>query len=128
MDAPYPSRVWDLFQTAPGAGEFGSGPGIGRGRGGKRRDGGEVEIWLALRGQEVGEARFQAWGCPWTIALAAEVVAGLPGRLAADLAGFRADAEAARLGLPAERLSAKLWIEDAVRNAVRALEEVRDAG
>jgi NifU-like protein involved in Fe-S cluster formation len=125
MRAAYPAPVWDWFTRLPGQGDFPAGPGVVCGRGGRRRTGGEIEVWLALQDGQVAAARFRAWGCPYTLAVAAAGVAGLEGQPLAALRTYEAAGLVEALELPPERWGIRLWFEDAVRAAARAAEETR---
>jgi NifU-like protein involved in Fe-S cluster formation len=120
MPPALPEPAWTLFRDLPGLGELAPGPGVIHGRAGSRRAGGEVRFSLALSAGTVREARFQAWGCPWTLALAAAACAELPGLTRAELEGWSAAGLAERLALPPERRGVGLLIEDALRRAGQA--------
>ncbi len=113
MSEAYGPLVRRLFADPPGAGRL-EGPDVRHGRAGDRvRDGAEVAFSLRVRDGVVAEARFQAFGCPHTIAAAALVAAGLPGEA---LAAVDCDphALARRLDVPAEKLGRLLIVEDAL--------------
>ena len=62
-------------------------------------------------------ARFQAWGCPHTLAVAAWLTQQLPGRKAGQaLPGTPAD-WARALEVPTEKLGRLLVVEDALRKS-----------
>ena len=74
-----------------------------------------LRIWLAARivDGRVAEARFRAYGCPNTIAVAAWTTEQITGQAAHEL-GIDPLAAAAELALPAEKLNCALCAEDAL--------------
>lgn len=126
MPPAYPEPVLALFRDLPRSGRIAPGAGVGVGQAGSRLGGAEVRVYLAMQGAQVGQARFQAWGCPWTLALAAASVADLEGRSLAELREYQALGPAARLGLPGDRLGLRVVVEDAVRAAARAITADQD--
>lgn len=87
------------------------------GRAGSRRTGSEVVFYLRIADGQITEARFEAFGCPHTIAAADYVAENITGQA---LAGLRIDphAIATTLGLPPEKLGQVLIVEDALRTAL----------
>jgi uncharacterized protein (DUF3820 family) len=67
----------------------------------------------------VSDVRFQAFGCPHTLATAAWVAAELPGRHGTDLVPGSPLEWAARFDVPAAKLGRLLRIEDALRAATK---------
>jgi len=111
----YSELTWRYFQGAPGAGVLG--PDAGRGAAGSRAEGTWVQFDV-LTGP-AGEARcieavrFQAFGCPHTIAVAAYVA-----EMAVGAAAHRTLPETvrnlqARFEVPLEKLGRLLIVEDA---------------
>jgi len=77
-----------------------------------------VRFQLLIAADTVKEARFQAFACPHTTAVAAALCAALPGRTRATLiAGEPADWAAAQ-GVPVEKLGRLLIVEDALRQCL----------
>lgn len=74
-----------------------------------------LRIWLAARivDGRIAEARFKAYGCPHTIAMAAWTAEQLAGKAVGELEMDPLDA-AAQLALPAEKLNCALCAEDAL--------------
>lgn len=74
-----------------------------------------MRIWLAARieGDKVAEACFRAYGCPYTIAVAAYAAEKMEGCTAERLA-FEPLEVGARLALPDEKLACALCAEDAL--------------
>jgi NifU-like protein involved in Fe-S cluster formation len=116
-ESAYPAAVWRRFRepghaAAPAAGAR-------RGRGGERKQGGELELWLSVDGGTVRQAGFRAFGCPYLIASADAACEALAGKPVAALLEFDAGALIQELQVPPERFPVKIWLEDAVRAAAR---------
>lgn len=109
--SPGAAAVPEGWQQAP-AGQLVSGEAGGPGE----------ETWvrfqLLTEGDTVKDARFQAFACPHTTAVAAALCAALPGRNRATLVpGAPADWAAAQ-GVPVEKLGRLLIVEDALRQCL----------
>ena len=124
---PLSPRVRSLFQDLRQAGEVSAVAGgvVRKGEAGRARHGTRVRFSLRLDGCSVVEARYRAYGCPYTLAacewlarrLQGMQLPALSGQGLAEAVGAPADwAEA--LGVPAARLGRLLVIEDALRAAV----------
>jgi cysteine desulfurase len=119
--------TWHYFHAPPRLPRFpeGSAPaGVRQGRAGRRVDGIDVffELELSLPAEKpatiVKSARFTAYGCPHTLAVAAWLCEVLEGaRLDAGLPGTPAD-WAAKFEVPPEKLGRLLTVEDALRAAL----------
>ncbi|HTP40530.1 MAG TPA: hypothetical protein VMI92_13270 [Steroidobacteraceae bacterium] len=119
---PLPARVRELFGSPTHGGALPEGEGVRRGRAGRRSEGTEVEFALRWQGDALVEARYLAYGCPYTLA-ACEWLAdwlertgpgrGLPGR---------PEDWIRELGAPIERLGRLFVVEDALRLALEAVE------
>jgi cysteine desulfurase len=121
------AEAYRLFRELPGAGRF---PDAGtRGAGCPGRADGETvlhgeaggptqEVWVRfhvkLDGDTVKDARFEARGCPHTLAAAAWIASRLPGRRRADGAPGGPHEWARELGVPVEKLGRLLVLEDAL--------------
>lgn len=97
-----------------------AGPGVLRGRAGDPAKGRALALDLTLSpdGSQVLSARFRAYGCPATVAVAdlvCELAAGQAPQALAQLPLARIEAE---LGLPPERRGCILLAEDALRAAL----------
>jgi hypothetical protein len=117
LPAVLPEPVRRLFRELPfaGAPEPGSGPWV-QGWAGSRREGAEIVFHLQFgAGGIVSDVRFQAYGCPHTLATAAWVAGQLRGRASTQLVPSSPLEWAAALGVPATRLGRLLRIEDALR-------------
>ena len=112
------------FEAANGAGTL-QGADVVRGEAGSRAGGTWVQFDLRLApaphgAPEIIEARFLAFGCPHTIAVADWLVGQVPGtRLVAALPET-VNAVQQRFGVPVEKRGRLLVIEDAWRAAARA--------
>ncbi len=115
--AAYPAAVWQRFR-APG---HAAAPpaGVAIGRGGERKLGGDLELWVEVADGKVRRAGFRAFGCPYLIASADATCEAIAGKPAAGLVEFDAGALIQGLQVPPERFPIKIWIEDAVRAAAK---------
>ncbi len=93
---------------------------LASGRAGKRRTGSDVVIYLQISGNEISDARFEAYGCPCTIAAADYMVGLMIGRPVSAASVETAQQIADELGLPAEKLGQVLIVEDAINAALGA--------
>ena len=84
------------------------------GRAGKRRTGSDVVFYLQIIANEIRDARFEAYGCPHTIAVAEYMAGQLIGRPADRAMQETPQQVADQLGLPAEQLGQALIVEDAI--------------
>jgi NifU-like protein involved in Fe-S cluster formation len=79
-----------------------------------------VRFQLQLTDDVVRAARFQAFGCPHTVAAASVVADWLEGRRVAEARGVAVRELCAELEVPIEKLGKLLRIEDAVAACWRA--------
>lgn len=108
----------ETFGTLAHAGRFAEGAAVVSGEAGREATGTRVRFHLRLAGPVVAEARFEAYGCPHTLAVASWLAGELAGRRREDLLpGTPAD-WAARFEVPAAKLGRLLVIEDALRDCV----------
>jgi cysteine desulfurase len=113
-------RAWGLFLGLPGAGVLDDAAGrVVRGEAG----GPDAECWirfhLLVGGDTVKDARFQALGCPHTLATAAWLTTELRGRHREDAVPGTPAMWAQALGVPVEKLGRLLTVEDALRSCIR---------
>ncbi len=111
--------VRELFSRLSGAGVLADGAGtVLRGEAGQ--EAGEAWVRLHLRVSEdtVIEARFQALGCPHTLATASWLAMQLAGRKRSAAQPGSPQAWAQTLGVPVEKLGRLLLIEDALHAAL----------
>jgi len=112
----------EAFLALPGAGAFPPGtPGVVTGEAGGTGHDAWIRLHLQLRDGWVAAARFQALGCPHTLAVAAAVTARTVGRPADDPVPGRPADWAAEFGVPVEKLGRLLLVEDALTACVSRL-------
>jgi len=103
-----------LFYELPGAGALSDAPGVVRGEAG----GPDADTWvrfhLRIEDGTVRDARFQALGCPHTLAVVAWLTRQLPGRALSELAVGEPAEWAQALDVPVEKLGRLLVVEDAL--------------
>jgi cysteine desulfurase len=108
----------ELFATLPGAGALEDVPGIIRGEAGGADEETWVRFYLRIDGGTVRDARFQAYGCPHTLAVGAWLTQQFPGRALSDLALGGPSQWARALEVPIEKLGSLLVVEDALHACV----------
>lgn len=119
LDPELPPRVRALFAQPRHAGR----PYAGRfqhGAGGTIKSGNLLEIWLAIRDQEIAEARFEAFGCPSTVACGEWLCTWLPGRTVGAAERLTGLELAEALELEPVKRSVALVAEDALKAALAA--------
>ena len=87
-----------------------------RGEAGERALGTHIVFHLRAEAGRVAELRFQAFGCPHTIAACSLAAERLSGQPVEALREFSPRCIAAALDLPVEKLGRLLMVEDALRN------------
>ncbi len=120
----YSTLTRRYFEQAPCAGTL-EGPGVASGAAGNRTLGTWVRFDLRLapavdRPAVIAEARFLAFGCPHTIAVAAWVAEQAAGRPLSGELLQPVDALRRSFDVPVEKLGRLLVIEDAWRAAAAA--------
>ena len=95
-------------------------PGAAVGEAGTREQGTWVRFMLNTSGELIAGASHQAYGCPQTLAVCEWLTAQLPGRSWRDPALGGPLDWVRTLGVPADRLTRLLVVEDALRAALRA--------
>ena len=123
----YGSEVEKRFLSPSRAGAFDEGtPGVVSGEAADRT----LNVWIRFQAQvldgAIRAARFNVYGCPYTVAAADWVAEWLEGRPCAALEelGIRERREA--LGVPMEKLGKLLLIEDAAAECWRELESFEE--
>lgn len=122
----YSELTLRYFESAPGAGVL-EGPGTGRGAAGSRAQGTWVQFDVRAAAGIVRAARFLAFGCPHTIAVAAWVAEQAVQQGQAVGPGARAvlpepvSALSERFSVPIEKRGRLLIIEDAWAAALSAV-------
>lgn len=91
---------------------------LASGRAGKRRNGSDVVIYLHIVDKKISDSRFEAYGCPNTIAAADFMTGQMTGRPVDDALKETPQQVADELGLPAEKLGQVLIVEDAINAAL----------
>jgi cysteine desulfurase len=104
----------DYFERLPGAGRLPEGT---QGEAGSPAQEAWVRFHLAIDGGTVKAARFQAWGCPHTLAVAAWLTQQLPGRRTSQALPGTPAGWARTLAVPTEKLGRLLIVEDALRKS-----------
>ena len=123
----YSALTRRYFESAPGAGVL-SGPGVSRGAAGSVETGTWVQFDLQVHKQMLQAARFLAFGCPHTIAVAAWLVEQAPGQALRAGLPESVHALSARFAVPIPKLGRLLIVEDAWIAAARgALHSVNEA-
>ena len=105
------------FETAANAGEL-AGPGVFRGAAGDRAEGTWVQFDLRINAGVVSAAKFLAFACPHTIAVAAWLTEQAVGRQLAPKLPESVQALRERFAVPVEKMGRLLTIEDAWLAAV----------
>ncbi|MCZ6762974.1 MAG: iron-sulfur cluster assembly scaffold protein [Gammaproteobacteria bacterium] len=90
------------------------------GRAGKHRTGSDVVFYLQIIANQIHDARFEAYGCPHTIAAADYMAERMIGRPVDQAMQETPQQLADELGLPAEKLGQALIVEDAINAAMEA--------
>ena len=111
----YPEPVWRLFNATPRAGAL-DGPGVLAGEAATPASRGRLRLQVKMERSRIGDARFQAYGCPTTIAVGAYVAGQVVGKEVAELARIDAKSIREALEIPEDRLHCALLGEDLVRS------------
>lgn len=114
----YGAAVTAWFGHLRGAGRLPPGPGVVTGEAGAPRLGRWVRWDLAVRAGRIERARFSAWGCPATLAVAAWTAQWLEGRDLVAAAALTGAQMAEALELAGARRGVALTVEDALRAAL----------
>lgn len=121
----YSSEVRRRFGAAPAAGRVrADAPGRVAGEGEDR----SLNVWVRLELEivegVVADARFQAYGCPHTIAAASWTAEWARGRRIEALAELDVPGLVEHLGVPTEKVGKVLRVEDALRECRRRFDEM----
>ncbi|MGQ0502113.1 MAG: iron-sulfur cluster assembly scaffold protein [Panacagrimonas sp.] len=112
---PYPAEAWRLFRQAPRSGRLEHGPKVSaeaRSAAGKFR----LRLEVTIIHGTVNDARFQAYGCPYTIAVGAWLADWCIGRTTAELATAPLPQLRAALEIPEDRAHCWLMAQDVLRD------------
>jgi nitrogen fixation NifU-like protein len=115
----YSPQVWAHFQQPHGSGRPARSDFLS-GRSGALKRGALVELWLRVEGERIEEARFEAFGCPATVAAASWLCQWLPGRTLAQALALDGLTIAQALEIDAARRGVALVVEDALKAALAA--------
>ena len=113
----YNDLTRNYFESAANAGEL-MGPGVFRGAAGNREEGTWVQFDLRIKNGAVSEARFLAFACPHTIAVAAWLAEQAVGGRLQPMLPESVQALRDRFAVPVEKMGRLLIIEDAWLAAV----------
>jgi NifU-like protein involved in Fe-S cluster formation len=113
----YNDLTRNYFESAANAGEL-EGPGVFRGAAGNREQGTWVQFDLRIKEGAVSEARFLAFACPHTIAVAAWLAEQAVGGRLQPMLPESVQALRDRFAVPVEKMGRLLIIEDAWLAAV----------
>lgn len=120
----YAAPVWRLFRSAPRSGRFPPGtPGVVSAQAGTRAARSVLRLEFLLKDHRVADARFQAYGCPSSIAVGAWIADWAIGRSAAELGTLSAAELRAALEMSDDRAHCALMGEDCLRAALTRFPE-----
>ena len=111
----YSDAVWRLFRLTPRAGTL-AGPDTLTGEAATPASRSRLRLQVKMAQTRIGDARFQAYGCPTTIAVGAWLAGRAVGREVAELSGIDAKTIREALEIPEDRTHCALLGEDAVRS------------
>ena len=114
------------FESAGNAGEI-EGPGAFRGTAGSYAHGTWVQFDLQIKAGTIAVAKFLAFGCPHTIAVAAWLAEQAVGRQPQQALPESVQALRVRFAVPVEKLGRLLIIEDAWLAAANPAIDYRDS-
>lgn len=122
----YAPEIWRLFRQTPNAGAFPDGvAGVVGAEAGTPAARAVLRLALQFDGDRVADARFQAYGCPTTIAIGAYLAGWAKGRAAAELGLLKAADLRETLEIPEDRAHCALLGEDALRAVLTRYQEQR---
>ena len=113
----YNDLTRSYFETTPHAGEL-TGPDVFRGAAGNHAQGTWVQFDLRIKAGAVSAAKFLAFACPHTIAVAAWLAEQAVGRQLKPVLPESVQALRDRFAVPVEKMGRLLIIEDAWLAAV----------
>lgn len=116
VQSQYPEPVWRLFSETPRGGVLPNGPRVYAAEVGTPAGRFRLRLYCQLDEQgRVSASRFQAYGCPYTIAVGSWLAQWCEGRQIAELAEFEVDQMRAALELPEDRAHCWLMAQDVLR-------------
>ncbi|MCX7062588.1 MAG: iron-sulfur cluster assembly scaffold protein [Gammaproteobacteria bacterium] len=120
----YAPEIWRLFRNAPNAGAFPDGtPGVVSAEAGTPAARSVLRLALRFDGARVIDGRFQAYGCPASIAVGAWIAGWASGRHVDDLRLLKAAHLREALEIPEDRAHCALLGEDALRAVLSRYQE-----
>jgi hypothetical protein len=122
----YNELTRSYFESVANVGEL-EGPGVFRGAAGNREQGTWVQFDLRINDGAVSEARFLAFACPHTIAVAAWLAEQAVGGQVKPVLPESVPALRDRFAVPVEKMGRLLIIEDAWLAAVLPAIDYRDS-
>jgi NifU-like protein involved in Fe-S cluster formation len=114
----YNALTRNYFDSAANVGEL-AGPGVFRGAAGNRAQGTWVQFDLQIKAGVIAAAKFLAFACPHTIAVAAWLAEQAEGRQVKPVLPESVQALRDRFAVPVEKMGRLLIIEDAWLAAAR---------
>ena len=111
----YSARVWRLFIETPRSGLL-EGAGVLTGHSETHANQNRLQFQVQMEGEKIADARFQAYGCPTTIAVGAWLAGQAISKTLPELAGIKAKDIRQVLEIPEDRLHCVLMAEDAVKS------------
>jgi NifU-like protein involved in Fe-S cluster formation len=111
----YSARVWRLFIETPRSGLL-EGAGVLTGAAETHANRNRLQFQVRVEEEHVTDARFQAYGCPTTIAVGAWLAGEVIGKTLPELAAFKAKDIRQTLEIPEDRLHCVLMAEDAIKS------------
>ncbi|HUR41555.1 MAG TPA: iron-sulfur cluster assembly scaffold protein [Verrucomicrobiae bacterium] len=109
----YPPRVWQLFIDAPRAGELAGGL---TAEAATRANGSRLRLQVKMTRSRIDDARFQAYGCPTTIAVGAWIAGWVVGKELQELSGMSMKIIRETLEIPDDRTHCALLGEDLLKS------------
>ena len=111
----YSEAVWRLFNETPKSGTL-QGPGVLSAEASTPANRNRVRLQAKMSGSRIDEARFQAYGCPTTIAVGAWLAGWAVGRGIEELARIDAKSIREALEIPEDRTHCALMGEDVLKS------------
>lgn len=120
----YSDLVWQLFGQAPRSGSL-DGAGLAEGLAGSRSNRNRLRLQVKMEGSRIVDARFQAYGCPTTIAVGAWLAGWVVGRDPQELSRINTKMIRETLEIPEDRTHCALMGEDAVKSLLSQIADRR---
>ena len=115
----YSPPVWRLFNQTPRSGQLGE-TGVRVAQAGSAASRGRLRLEVKMVQSRIADARFQAYGCPTTIAVGAWLAEWAVGRDWSELSRIDAKTIREALEIPEDRLHCALLGEDALKSLRRS--------